>query len=276
MSVKKFFAVILSMAMIICSISVSAFAEEKKLNYVVLGDSIAYGAGVYNSDEACFGRIVANTNDYNYENFGINGYRTIDLIELLGTDKVSESVEEADIISLSIGGNDYLQQNLPKLFAMVTVGNYEIIDDIEENFAENFDIIISTIKELNPDVTILVQTLYNPRWDLLRNFYDIAVVRINRNILGYLDKKPGAFEIIDVNSVFTADHPEYIAIDTVHPSAVGNQVIARLVLEELYYLGLGQSTEPVIESIGIDQVPFLSFVLEFLRNILVPQYRTAR
>lgn len=273
MSAKRFFAIILSLVMIICSISISAYAQEKKLNYVVLGDSIAYGAGVYNSDEACFGRIVANTNGYNYKNYGINGYRTIDLINLLGTEDVSESVSDADIISLSIGGNDYLQQNLPKLFAMVTVGNYEIIDDIEEIFAENFAQIIGTIKELNPDVTILVQTLYNPRWDLLRDFYDIAVVRINRSILGYLEKNPDAFRVIDVNSVFTADHPEYIAIDTVHPSAVGNQVIAKLVLEELYYLGLGATAEPVIEAVGIDQVPFLSFILKFLRTIFLPQYR---
>lgn len=267
---KRFTSIILSLVMVICALSVSAFAEEKKLNYVVLGDSIAFGAGVYNNNEACYGRIVANTNGYNYENFGINGYRTIDLINLLGTENVSESVANADIISLSIGGNDYLQQNLPKLFAMVTVGDYEIIDDIEENFAENFAVIISTIKELNPDATILVQTLYNPRIDLLRFFYDIAVVRINRNILGYLEKNPGAFEVVDVHSVFTADHPEYIAIDTIHPSAVGNQVIAKLVLQKLSTLKLSNTTEPVIEKIGIDQVPFLSFILKFFRSFLTP------
>ncbi len=270
MSVKKCVSVLLSIAMLLSVTIIPSFAKDNKLNYVVLGDSIAYGAGIYNSDEACFGKIVANTNGYNYENFGINGYRTIDLIELLSTDAVAESVKNADIISLSIGGNDYLQQNLPKLFAMVAVGNYEIIDDIEEDFAERFATIIGTIKEYNPDATILVQTLYNPRIDLLRSFYEIAVERVNRNIIGYLDENPNAFELIDVNSVFTADHPEYIAIDTVHPSAVGNQEIARLVLEKLNELGLSDTTEPVIEAIGIDQVPFLSFVLQFIRNMFTP------
>ncbi len=266
--VKKVISVVLSLVIIVLSFSVISFAEEKKLNYVVLGDSIAYGFGVRNSDDACYGRIVANTNGYNYVNYGINGYRTTDLKELIKEENVKNSLADADIISISIGGNDYLQQNLPVLFVDVVSKKFQHINNIEENFRENFAEIIATVKEYNPDVTILVQTLYNPRFDLLRDFYGVAVERINRSIYAYLDNNPNAYEVVDVYSVFTMDHPEYIAIDTVHPSAEGNYKLAELVIEKLAELGMGTDTEPVISVKGIDQVPYYSTVIKFFRNLI--------
>lgn len=264
---KKAFSVILSL-IIILSASVIIHADDEKLNYVVLGDSIAYGFGIRNSDEACYGRIVANTNGYNYSNYGINGFRTMDLKEQIKEDNIRKDITDADIISLSIGGNDYLQQNLPVLFADVITKKYKYIDDIEEIFRENFAEIIGTIKEYNPDVKILVQTLYNPRFDLLRSFYGIAVERINRSINAYLEENPDAFEVVDVYSVFTKDHPEYIAVDTVHPSAEGNYKLAELVLEKLCEAGLGTETEPVIAVKGIDQIPYLSTIIKYFRDMI--------
>lgn len=265
---KKAVSVVLSALIIVLSFSVVSYADEEKLNYVVLGDSIALGFGIYNNDEACYGRIVANTNGYNYSNYAVNGWRTMDLKEQIKQEEVRNDIEKADIISLSIGGNDYLQQNLPVLFVDVVTKEFHYIDDIEEIFRENFSEIISTIREYNPDAMILVQTLYNPRFDLLRGFYGIAVERINRSIYAYIDENPGEFEIVDVYSVFTADHPEYIAFDTVHPSAEGNYRLAKLVLEKLAELGIAFENDIVIETRGIDQIPYLSTVIKFFRDII--------
>ncbi len=263
---KKVLSVLLAALVAFSALCLAASAEEP-LNYVVLGDSIARGAGVWNADEASFGRIIADTNGYNYVNYGIDGFRTIDLIDLLDREDVSASVAAADIISLSIGGNDYLQQNLPKIFAQVTVGNYKIVNDIEKDFNENFAVIIGKIKALNPGATLIVQTLYNPRFDLLRGFYDEAVVRINRGVNAYLEANPGAYEILDVHAEFTPDHFEYISADTIHPSAIGNIRIAEMLLQKLCDLGLGTETEPVINKMGIDSVPFLSYILNAIKKV---------
>lgn len=269
MTVRKLLSLLLAVLMLCCVTAVSSCAQEQPLNYVLLGDSIAWGAGVYNSEAACYGKIVADTNGYNYANYAVNGHRTADLIERLSLPEVAEQVKNADIISMSIGGNDYLQQNLPKIFAQVAVGNYKIVDDVEEIFRENFDTIITTIRELNPDVTILAQTLYNPRVDLLRDFYDLAVVRINRSINVYLEEHPGAFEIVDVASVLTKDHPEYIALDSIHPSSLGNEEIAKLVLAKLNELGLGEATEPVVRTVGIDQIPYAVRIFKLIKDFFL-------
>lgn len=266
---RKAVSAILSFVIIVLSLSAISYADAEKLNYVVLGDSIALGFGVYNNDEACYGRIVANTNGYNYSNYAINGWRTMDLKEQIKQENIKNDIINADIISLSIGGNDYLQQNLPVLFIDVVSKEYQYIDDIEKIFRDNFAEIMATIREYNPDATILVQTLYNPRFDLLRSFYGIAVERINRSIYAYLDENPDEFELVDVYSVFTADHPEYIAVDSVHPSAEGNYKLAEMVLEKLVELGIGSETEPVILTRGIDQIPYLSTVIKFFRDLIV-------
>ena len=179
---KKIISVILCLCMIL-PFTLAAHAQEP-LNYLLLGDSIAQGFGVYNRDEACYGKIVADTNGYNYTNYAVNGYRSCDLISQLGNPEVNAAVKEADIISLSIGGNDFLQQNLPRIAVEVLAGNYKIVNDVKEIFAENFAVIIGTIRELNPDAVILVQTLYNPMKFILGDFY--VSVSIITNIFEYV------------------------------------------------------------------------------------------
>ena len=257
---KKIISVILCLCMIL-PFTLAAHAQEP-LNYLLLGDSIAQGYGVYNRDKACYGKIVADTNGYSYTNYAVNGYRSCDLISQFGNPEVKAAVEKADIISLSIGGNDFLQQNLPRIAVEVLAGNYKIVNDVKEIFAENFAVIIGTIKELNPDVVILVQTLYNPMKFILGDFYGLATVRVNEAIFEYLDGNPGAFYIVDTAPVME-NHPECVAVDTVHPSAVGNVAIAEVVLEKLYELGLGENTEPVINAVGIDEIPFTSYIVKF-------------
>lgn len=261
---KKTICVLLSV-LLAFACALPAFAADGAKNYVVLGDSIAQGSGIYNREEAAYGRIVADTNGYEYANFGVNGLRSWDLIEQLKTEPAASAVASADIVSLSIGGNDYLQQNLPKIFADVAQGDYKIINDIQDNFRGYFAEIISMLKAANPDAALFVQTLYNPQYGALREAYGMATSRINEVITGYLAENPGAFYLVDTVPVMEG-HPEYIAADTIHPSAVGNVALARLVLQRLYEEGCGENTEPVINARGVDEIPFTSYVFKAIRD----------
>lgn len=262
---KKVIAIITAVCCLLCICPV-VFAEGP-LNYVVLGDSIGYGSGVYNSQDACYGKIVADTNGYNYSNYAVPGYRSEDLLYItLGRSDVRNAVAQADIISISIGGNDFLQQDLPKLIGLAMVGDYHYLEDIEANLYTNLDRIVTLIKELNPDCTILMQTLYNTHIAAMGAIYDLAIPRVNEAVLSYLANNPGAYEIVDVAAAFEG-HPEYVAVDTIHPTAVGNVVIAELVLAKISELGFGGATEPAVSATGIDEIPFISYILNFFFNL---------
>lgn len=276
---KKFLKItaLILVAAVIFSVlvPVTVSASEESPDYLVLGDSIGVGAGVVNPAEASYGRIVADTNGYNYENHAVSGHNSGAMLAHIMLPHVRNSIKEADIISLSIGGNDFLTSNMVQLgFEAAVLDKFSTFEKITENFYENYCKIIAEIKELNPDAVILAQTLYNPMDNALDSFYQQGVDRLNSCYRRYLKEHPGSIVIVDVAKAFEG-HPEYIADDCVHPNAQGNVVIAKLVLKTLKDLGLGTKTTPVINNEGVNNrflIPFKEFVylIVGVAEILVP------
>ena len=252
---KKIISVILILTLCAGLFSAAAFAESDKLNYLVLGDSIAEGFGIKNPDEACYGKIVANTNDYNYKNLGVMGRNSEYLYKYLSeNEEYINSVEWADVISVSIGGNDFLLNNAALLLAQgIIFKNYSKFDKIGEAFYLNFSKCMDRIHELNPDAVILIQTLYTS-WtaDYAKTPYTQAAKRINDAIAKYCNEKSENIYIVDTRETFD-NRTDLISSDTIHPNAKGNVEIARLVLAKLYEIGLGQNTEPLVLTEGIDR-----------------------
>lgn len=248
---KKIISVILALVMCFSAFVVSS-AEAGKPFYLVLGDSIAYGSGLGNPTEACYGRIVADTNGYEYVNYSVPGHTTTNLIARLGQPEVVEALQKADIISISIGGNDFLLGNLMQLiFSAMVLNDYAPLDNIAAGFYENFSTIVSIINENNPDAVILMQTLYNPQSGYLREPYQMAADRLNAEIRRFAEENPGEIVIVDVGTAL-GDDPANYADDDIHPSANGNMIIAQSVLDTLYEIGLGETTVPVVNTPATD------------------------
>ena len=242
---KKAAAVILAAAMILslCAFGASA---AKRPTYLLLGDSIAYGQGIVNSRDACYGRIVANTNNYNYANDAISGTTSGALLLLLKDEEIIKDVKKADIITISTGGNDFLTRNWVGMgLKGIATGNYSDLDPIVAKYKKNLTSIIKRIGKLNPKATVIVQTIYNPHNDIWTDAFQQGVDRMNAAIKA-VKKETGGFVIANVGAVISG-HPEYIAIDTIHPNAKGNIAIAEYMLKFLKKLGLGTKTVPVIK-----------------------------
>lgn len=236
-------SVLMCAALLLGAVSVSAFAAENK-TYLVLGDSIGVGLGIANPDEACYGRIIANTNGYNYYNDAVSGYRSDDLLGHLYRTDVASHVRAADIISISIGGNDFLRNNYVGLIAQASVGDFRAVDEAVNGVRTNFDSIMARIRKLNPSALILMQTLYNPQDSnpALKATYAKTVARLNAVFTDYDANHPGEIEIVDVAKAFEGK-VGLIAADTIHPSAEGNLVIARAVQAKLYALGVANASQ---------------------------------
>jgi len=140
-------------------------SEVKQANdtvhYSALGDSIAEGLSAtenhgytYLLDRYYTG--LYKTVDYN--NFAESGDTSGDLLNKLKTaDKVIEAVKKADVITISIGGNDILRG-----VDGLVQGNFFGFDDRIKTFSENWESINATIKGLNSKAEIYVMDLYNP------------------------------------------------------------------------------------------------------------------
>ena len=265
MKLKRLISLLLCLALAACLPVFGAAAEEDAPFYLVLGDSIGYGSGLSNPKEAVYGRIVADTNGYAYANDAIPGYTTQALLRLMQTDNVKADIEKADIISISIGGNNFLLGNLMQLMADVLIkGDDAGFAAIGEAYYADLCQIIGTIRALNPDAVILMQTLYNPQTGYVGEVYDHGTEWVN-------------------GSARLTEHPTDFAADRIHPSAAGNEKIAVAILEKLAELGLGEATTPVVNVPGRDAgIPggsvntmelfakflhFLSFIYNFFAKL---------
>lgn len=184
MKFKKSIAILF---ILLFTLSTSVFATTRaRITYTALGDSISVGIGA--TDNAGH---VAMLHDHFLRTYGAvdfrdrstSGQTSRALLTALMTDPfVAGDVTQADVITISIGGNDFLQPLIqfvaaypmyldPVFFAAAAANPYAhpellvLINELTANagaFAGNWAGIISTIRGLNSSAVIFVNTLYNP------------------------------------------------------------------------------------------------------------------
>lgn len=248
---KRILSVILCIVLLLGVLSVAAAAADRPF-YLVLGDSIAYGSGLANPKEAVYGKIVADTNGYDYANYAVPGHTTANLMKRMETETVRDAIARADIISISIGGNNFLLGNLNGLlFDGIVKTDYTRLDEIAAGFYEDLGAIVAAIRAQNPDTAIVLQTLYNPQTGYIGDVYQQGADRLNEKLRAFDAAHPGEILIADVGAALT-DSDRDFAEDRIHPSAAGNEKIALVVLQTLKDNGLGSETAPVIKTAGKD------------------------
>ncbi len=264
---KKALSVFLSVSLLLSCFVFTAAADETT-DYLVLGDSIAYGSGLSNPVEAVYGKIVADTHGFNYTNYSVPGHTTSNLLARLEKEEVIAALKEAEIISISIGGNNFLMSDLIGLMADALIkSDYSEMDSIAEGFYTEFSEIMDVINEHNPDAIVLMQTLYNPQSGKIRPVYGEGQKRLNEMVNKYNEEHPGEIIIVEVGEALGEDM-DCFAADDIHPSAKGNRLIAEEILKTLSENNIAEYKEPVITTEGQDfQMGFSFFFLDFFAAV---------
>lgn len=128
--------------------------------------------------------------------------------------------------------------------------NDKKLDEIAYGIYDDLNTIYSLIREINPDATLIFDNIYCA-WKGLGHIPFIkAVSRINAMLNKFAAKHDDV--VIFDTSVVISHNTELLADDCVHPNAKGNVELARHMLILLKNLGLGENTEPVILTPGVD------------------------
>lgn len=134
-------------------------------DYLALGDSIATGTVGLGSPTYSY---IYQFNDYistvqtdtTFTNLANDGDTSGDLLDKLTNNNVFiAAVEEAELITISIGGNNLLDAGNSPYFTSISTA-IALANTI--NFENEYPDIISRINELNSEADIMVMTLYNP------------------------------------------------------------------------------------------------------------------
>lgn len=229
--------------------------QEKPLNYLALGDSIATGCLTYwaatDGYPVYLARQLARRRPVNLTNYAVNGDTSGGLLwKLTHLANYRRAVRNAGLITLSIGGNDLLRAASVPGFTSInkTMGRQG-----QACFLRHFPHIISTIRQLNPDATLVVMTIYNP-YCSSRNLggatCDRGLHELTERYLASINSAIWAgcgqdYAVADVHSTFfryrfgrmnrvVSLYPSSgFLLRNPHPSPYGHRLIARLHLQAL-------------------------------------------
>jgi len=237
--VRKFIFSIICMSLFFAIFTVFSYAQEDQppQRLLILGDSIAAGYGV--AGEESYAQLLADAKNFELSNFAFYGNDSVRLRwEVAQNHALRQAIVGADVIVISIGGNDFLLAEDGTLSSFISriarsmLGDISFKPPIWDAFAERFAATITEIRALNPGATLIVQTVYNSAlpFPSLRRVFRTAIGGINAGIYDYLEQHPNAFHIADIYTAFERQNG-MIARDMVHPSAAGHAVIAHVLAD---------------------------------------------
>ncbi len=199
---KRILSTLLALCLALSLLPASALAAggEQK-SYVALGDSITTGYGLA-ENETGFAKQVADSNGYTLTNLAQDGATSSMLLTSLSNSEVSSAIASADLITVTIGGNDlmdalyaYLAEEYNKqnsdtpitaedvkvllageegavaeqitmlVFAISNISDFQsssIANSAYDTLWDNFVEIIETIREINQNAQLIVVNQYNP------------------------------------------------------------------------------------------------------------------
>ena len=246
MAFKK---LILSVCIVVFVIFSAIFpvSGAEKPDYVALGDSIAAGFGLDSPSEA-YPSILAETLGFKLSNLAQNGQTSEELKARIAglSKKEKDMVSEAQLITISIGGNDLIGEKnrkvvLSEALLSVLSGDYTMSDEMTEIYQtlkDNLVASVSMLRELNPDAVILLQTLYNP---YLGGEYTYLGYNIGDRLDYYVQKINETYEdarqesdqffIVDVAEQINGVPEYFYTTFDFHPTAAGHEAIAKIFAE---------------------------------------------
>lgn len=238
------------------------FADRESVNVTVLGDSIAKG---YSRDKEVeitpYGTLVMealaaeNGVPYVIWNYGKNGLDSERMnTMILANDKVIHSLENSDIIFITVGSNDLLNafKNAAREI-LETDGKFKtageamevLSQSVEKNpmlilkvieaiqnwdysvFEDQWVQMLDTIEGLKKeDAWIVVTNIYNPAANLeLPSTMNRVVEDIIRNMNAIIERygEEYGYQVADVYDSGVCEH---VQEDGVHPDQEGQQIIA--------------------------------------------------
>ena len=182
---KRLISLCMVLALCLSLLPVTVLAASS--SYVALGDSITTGYGLGEGEQS-FAEIVAKEKGYTLnDDLATDGATSGDLLGVV----TDQALKNADLITITIGGNDLMNalygylaaesgKDVDTIKAMLTGGTADItalgqlvpllsgFADSNEakaavsTFTANLTAIVGAVKQANPDVTLLVTTQYNP------------------------------------------------------------------------------------------------------------------
>ena len=192
---------------------------------VAIGDSLTRGTG----DETGKGYVGLVEEDLEkrlgekpiIHNLGIKGQVSEDLLGQVRQKEVKRQLKEADVIMLTIGGNDLFQQGDTLLEF-----NEESLQKVTNRYLQNLDSILGEIEMANDHATTLMVGLYNPFIELDDDYDTNRIVREWNQATEEVVARYAKAVFVPTFDLFQLSVHDYLYSDNFHPNKEGYRLIS--------------------------------------------------
>lgn len=208
----------------------------KPIHVVGLGDSLTEGIGDELKLGGYFGRVTTAMNDWSgvetveAENLAKKGKRSDQLLKQLEDPDVQAQIKEANVVLLTIGGNDVMKIVKRDLFQLKVSAFYDELKQFEKRLDEVFAI----LRGLNGDAIIVMGGLYNPLSIVTEETAELEEIMADWNeaieVRTVLDGKAC---FVPVNDLFYSNENMVYHTDFFHPNAKGYVQMADRYIESI-------------------------------------------
>ncbi|WP_019851224.1 MULTISPECIES: GDSL-type esterase/lipase family protein [Desulfitobacterium] len=195
--------------------------------YLALGDSLTTGYGVgLNCSFATlyYSTLLSGCPNLRYENLGVNGLTSSQLVDVVGQTNVQRLISQAGIITVTIGSNDLLA--LGKGLVSGRLVNPELtLRDFHQNLMSLGD----RIRSVNCSAVLKIASIYNPLPPLDKQTDALAYTLLksaNHTVTQMARHYRGI--VVPVAKAFKGQEMLLLSSDHIHPNIAGHQVMAEL------------------------------------------------
>jgi lysophospholipase L1-like esterase len=222
------------------------------LQIISVGDSLTKGVGDSTKSGGYIPYLEEQLEDYKgisdveFQNFGIRGNRTDDLLKRLGTADLQDAIKKSDLLILTVGGNDIMKvvrENIGHL-------DKKDFEPAKKQFEKNLYLIFKTIRKVQPHIPIVLVGLYNPFYAWFADIKEMEEILYDWNSAAKkVVSNYRTTYFVNIDEIFKGTTKNLLHSDYFHPNDYGYSLIASHLYETLVQSAIKdmfKSSEPLV------------------------------
>ncbi|WP_404356249.1 GDSL-type esterase/lipase family protein [Cytobacillus firmus] len=210
------------------------------IQYLALGDSLA--AGVTHDKKISDGYADLTAEYLEGQNilgtyskaFAIPGYKTYNVLADLNTkSNLQQAIKKSNFITLSAGANDLLgEAKIDSVKGTILLDPAKIAGSLK-SIAENYNLILQKIKQLNPDASVFVMGYYFP-FPFISEEQKPDLIQLTHTLNKTIEASARANDasFVPVYEKFGDNPKEYVPNPAdIHPNIAGYKLMSEALLE---------------------------------------------